>query len=733
MTLRVLISFALWGRVLASQCPSGNCDDDNVLMQMDKFHKGMTSTQHKLISDKSLDCGPMWTVLHAQGLGGYNPHDVKADATWQKCTAINWTKVAGEPTMEGKLNLPSIQMTVWMLEELELSDHCACPGPWCNDDTCKAVFAAIEVFTELCASEFDPVFANYSVTSWGYYPSWVVGTVTGLNYADEMPVKVTLKHPKGVCGYAVCDLLRTILTQSANQMSTGTCSYVASLAALSKKAPARAIKVAVRLFWLGEITPGLSPLNSESSEDGRLAAILLLRMAENWGYCSNDTVRAGVTYPGQSQADAALATKNQGGWYNSMVWECKSLFDIDGDSTCRLVINPLTCALGVHMAPLCKEKWSKELAFPVMNEVFQWDIMEIRSEAYEKGIVTEEGQEAYVLPALKAKYSGAQYTKVAFSNPEIIYQLKLQKLPAFGNYGLPDKSYGCNHAVFLSECDHEANEYTIWTWGSLAKLSADIGTSVKLTREILLGYPTTQRGYHTAPDSYVPAWNTGALCAAVIADKIWIRRFEYHAIKKVQLELLGNATLAENEEDAEQGIKQPNRSPVEKISDLSEPLTGRGPRSSRTLSMTQGAAGYMELPALDPQELAADVAKESSRRQWMEPLTYTEKVKVSLARALIMNPDLLVLHRPFHHFDLGTADSILNVIKIHHENRGACLPAADLTSRRPRCVVFSPETVEQAQQAHILWQIDHLEKTVREVGRNDLNHRFEPMRPAQAG
>ena len=45
------------------------------------------------------------------GLGGYNPHDVKADATWQKCTAINWTKVAGEPTMEGKLSLPSIQMT----------------------------------------------------------------------------------------------------------------------------------------------------------------------------------------------------------------------------------------------------------------------------------------------------------------------------------------------------------------------------------------------------------------------------------------------------------------------------------------------------------------------------------------------------------------------------------------------------------------------------------------------
>jgi hypothetical protein len=33
MTPRVLISLALWGRVLASKCPSGNCYDDNVLMQ----------------------------------------------------------------------------------------------------------------------------------------------------------------------------------------------------------------------------------------------------------------------------------------------------------------------------------------------------------------------------------------------------------------------------------------------------------------------------------------------------------------------------------------------------------------------------------------------------------------------------------------------------------------------------------------------------------------------------
>ncbi|CAK9005744.1 unnamed protein product [Durusdinium trenchii] len=128
----------------------------------------------------------------------------------------------------------------------------------------------------------------------------------------------------------------------------------------------------------------------------------------------------------------------------------------------------------------------------------------------------------------------------------------------------------------------------------------------------------------------------------------------------LQAELLGNETANQEMGDEEQGLRQPNRSPVEKISDLSEPLTGRNSqsRSSRTLSMNGNS--YKELPALDPQELAADAARDASRRLWMEPLTYTEKVKVSLARALIMNPHLLVLHRPFHHFDLGTADDVLN-------------------------------------------------------------------------
>lgn len=41
-------------------------------------------------------------------------------------------------------------------------------------------------------------------------------------------------------------------------------------------------------------------------------------MKKNWGFCEDDAVRTGIVYPGQSPEDAAMATRNQGGWYNSM-------------------------------------------------------------------------------------------------------------------------------------------------------------------------------------------------------------------------------------------------------------------------------------------------------------------------------------------------------------------------------------------------------------------------------
>ncbi|CAE7530256.1 ABCB10, partial [Symbiodinium natans] len=64
--------------------------------------------------------------------------------------------------------------------------------------------------------------------------------------------------------------------------------------------------------------------------------------------------------------------------------------------------------------------------------------------------------------------------------------------------------------------------------------------------------------------------------------------------------------------------------------------------------------------------IASDVARhskgepaqelsESSGDSWMGSITYTEKVKLHLARAFIMNPEVMVLQRPLHHYDANTS------------------------------------------------------------------------------
>merc|ERR1719277_787326 len=70
--------------------------------------------------------------------------------------------------------------------------------------------------------------------------------------------------------------------------------------------------------------------------------------------------------------------------------------------------------------------------------------------------------------------------------------------------------------------------------------------------------------------------------------------------------------------------------------------------------------------------------------QWFDKLNYTEKVKIHLARAFIMNPEILVMHRPLYHFDEAFGRRMMALIRRHHKNRGLCIPATTMNRRRPR-------------------------------------------------
>mmetsp|Transcript_136860 Transcript_136860/g.292335 ORF Transcript_136860/g.292335 Transcript_136860/m.292335 type:complete len:535 (-) Transcript_136860:110-1714(-) len=100
---------------------------------------------------------------------------------------------------------------------------------------------------------------------------------------------------------------------------------------------------------------------------------------------------------------------------------------------------------------------------------------------------------------------------------------------------------------------------------------------------------------------------------------------------------------------------------------------------------------------------------------WRLLLTDTERTKMNLARAFIMNPEVLVLHKPLHHFDEQTGRDVLQVIKQHVKNRGLCVPEEECVFRRLRTCFFNPLLTEHAELADTIWMIDEESKTVKQV------------------
>merc|ERR1712107_576224 len=104
---------------------------------------------------------------------------------------------------------------------------------------------------------------------------------------------------------------------------------------------------------------------------------------------------------------------------------------------------------------------------------------------------------------------------------------------------------------------------------------------------------------------------------------------------------------------------------------------------------------------------------------WAESLSYTSVVKINLARAFIANADMLVLQRPFHHYDEGTSRKVSDIIRRHLDNRGLGLPQETLGMRRPRTIFYTPESMAHVEAADVLWQLDPIRKTAYEVSRHE--------------
>lgn len=185
--------------------------------------------------------------------GSYLESNRKADETWKECTSIDWSV---SPSVS-----PGTKVFTEMEKELGILEYCdPVTGKAPNNPTCLGIYATQAALVELASSFEGPAFVNATVTKWGKYDSFAAGTISEVSYAYataspgaiySSPPEAFVRLKNGTTGFALCDIVRTVLTQSPNQYDSPSCSWQSQLAALSHKAPVRAMKMAVQLLWTG--------------------------------------------------------------------------------------------------------------------------------------------------------------------------------------------------------------------------------------------------------------------------------------------------------------------------------------------------------------------------------------------------------------------------------------------------------------------------------------------------
>jgi hypothetical protein len=97
---------------------------------------------------------------------------------------------------------------------------------------------------------------------------------------------------------------------------------------------------------------------------------------------------------------------------------------------------------------------------------------------------------------------------------------------------------------------------------------------------------------------------------------------------------------------------------------------------------------------------------------WLMALSHSVRVKLHICRALIANPNVMIMQRPLHHFDEETANDVLKVLRKHIEARGLGYPEDSARERQPRTIFLIPETKTQAQAADVMWCVNSESKSV---------------------
>jgi len=115
-----------------------------------------------------------------------------------------------------------------------------------------------------------------------------------------------------------------------------------------------------------------------------------------------------------------------------------------------------------------------------------------------------------------------------------------------------------------------------------------------------------------------------------------------------------------------------------------------------------------------------------SRRHFTSPINegsvmaHSDKCLLHLARALVMNPDVLVMHKPLEHFDDQQAWHVLGILREFVDYRGLELsPDSSGSPNLPRTCIFSASTTRFSEVSDLILHVGN--GKVQEVSQSALS------------
>ncbi|CAK9111833.1 unnamed protein product [Durusdinium trenchii] len=93
-------------------------------------------------------------------------------------------------------------------------------------------------------------------------------------------------------------------------------------------------------------------------------------------------------------------------------------------------------------------------------------------------------------------------------------------------------------------------------------------------------------------------------------------------------------------------------------------------------------------------------------------LPFTEKCLLHLARAFVMNPEVMILHKPLEHFDHIFARRVVDLLREFVDLRGIEKPQDTLHLRRPRTCIFSVGQTNSLEDVDMLLQVSNKKVSV---------------------